>query len=128
QAPRLLDKDEVFLGECEDRDLREVDLLVAGELQQQAQRPLEAVDVDDETLVLGADVRFEFRFAEARCGRAHAGLSPSSRSKRLSSAARSTGSEARRNASARSLRRRASPASSGTFAAISSISSRTPLQ
>ena len=43
---RRLDEGEVLLGERQDRDAVQVDLLPAGELEQEVERPFEAVDVD----------------------------------------------------------------------------------
>ena len=45
-----------LLGQRQDRDLGEIDLVGAGEVQQQVERPLEPVQVDDEG-VLGAGRR-----------------------------------------------------------------------
>ena len=46
QPAGLLDEGEVLLGERQDRDAVEIDLLPAGEFEQQVERSLEPVDVD----------------------------------------------------------------------------------
>ena len=46
QLARLLDEDEVLLGQRQDRDAVEVDLLPPRKLEQEVERALEAVDVD----------------------------------------------------------------------------------
>ena len=45
---RPLDEGEILVGQRQDRDPGEVDLLGAGELEQQVERAFEAVDVDDQ--------------------------------------------------------------------------------
>ncbi len=45
---RFLDEGEVLLGERQHRNARQVDLLAAGELEQEVERPLEAVEIDRE--------------------------------------------------------------------------------
>src|SRR3546814_4654946 len=47
KAARLLDEDQILLRQREDRDLRQVDLLVARQRQQQVERPLEALQRED---------------------------------------------------------------------------------
>jgi hypothetical protein len=42
------DESEILIGKREDRDAGEIDLLLAGKRQQQVQRPLESVDIDDQ--------------------------------------------------------------------------------
>ena len=54
QLPRLLDEGEILLGQRQDRDLGEIDLLLAGERQQQVERALEALDVDQQRRLVGA--------------------------------------------------------------------------
>ncbi len=49
----LLDEGEILLGERQHRDLGEIDLLGAGQGEQQVERPLEAADIDDERLLGG---------------------------------------------------------------------------
>ena len=46
----LVDEGQVLLGQLQDRDLAQVDLLGARQRQQQVERPLEAVDIDDQRL------------------------------------------------------------------------------
>ena len=48
ELARLLDEGEILVGERQDRNAREIDLLVAGERQQEIERAFEAVDVDHE--------------------------------------------------------------------------------
>ena len=50
QPLRRLDEAEVLLGEPQDRDPPEVDLLAARQRQQEVERSLEAVEVDDQRL------------------------------------------------------------------------------
>ena len=59
QPARRLDESEVLLGERQDRDLCEIDLLVARKLEQKVERTFEAGDVDDKTLVGADDRRLE---------------------------------------------------------------------
>ena len=60
-----------MLGEREDRNALQVDLLPAREFEQQIEWPLEPIDVDDQALVV-ADFNIAF---EIRVG--HPGLPPS---------------------------------------------------
>ena len=71
QPARRLDEGEVLLGERQDRDLCEIDLLVARKLEQKVERTFEAGDIDDEALV-GADDR---RLEIVDCGSGSATLS-----------------------------------------------------
>jgi hypothetical protein len=48
QAAGSLDEGEILLGERQDRDAGDVDLLARASVEQQIERPLEAVDVDDQ--------------------------------------------------------------------------------
>ena len=50
QAARLVDEVEILLGERQDRDPGEIDLLAAGKREQEIERSLEALDVDHESL------------------------------------------------------------------------------
>jgi hypothetical protein len=43
---RFFDEDEVLLGERQDRDAVEIDLLASGELEKEVERAFEAVDID----------------------------------------------------------------------------------
>ena len=49
---RLLDEGEILVGKRQDRNLREVDLVVARQFEQQIERALEAADIDDQRLLL----------------------------------------------------------------------------
>ena len=53
---RLLDEGEILVGQRQDGDLREVDLLLARERQQQIERALEALDVDDQRRLVGGEL------------------------------------------------------------------------
>ncbi len=44
----MLDEGEVLLGERQHRNTRQIDLLEARELEQEVERPLEAVEIDGE--------------------------------------------------------------------------------
>ena len=78
QLPRLLDEGEVLLGQRQDRNLGEIDLLLAGQRQQQVERAFEALDVDDQRRLVGAAVgQFRSRMPRLRSsggpGRHHGG-------------------------------------------------------
>ena len=78
QLARLLDEDEILLGQRQDRDLGEIDLLLAGERQQQVERALEALDVDQQRRLVGAALgAVRFRMLRLRSsgapGRHHGG-------------------------------------------------------
>jgi hypothetical protein len=47
---RLVNIGEVLVGQLQDRDLREIDLVPPRQLQQQVERPLESVEVDAERI------------------------------------------------------------------------------
>src|SRR5262249_53901681 len=51
EPPRLADKSQILVGERQNGDLLEVDLLRARQRQQQIERSLEAFDIDDEIAV-----------------------------------------------------------------------------
>ena len=79
QFPHLLDEGEVLVGQRQDRDLGEVDLLLARQRQQQIERPFEALDVDDQRRLVGGElgrrsvssctlVRRHQRHSWRRCG------------------------------------------------------------
>ena len=53
QLARLLDEGEILVGQRQDRDLGEVDLLLAREREQEIERTLEAFDVDDQSRLVG---------------------------------------------------------------------------
>ena len=62
QSPRLLDEGEILVGERQDRNLREIDLLLAREREQQIERALEALDVDDQRRLVGGELRRQLGF------------------------------------------------------------------
>ena len=53
QLPRRLDEKQVLLGESEDRNPGEINLLPPSELEQKIKRPLESIEVDRESGVAG---------------------------------------------------------------------------
>ena len=53
ELSRALDEDQILLGERQDRNAREIDLLVARKVQQQVERPFEAGDIDDQRRIAG---------------------------------------------------------------------------
>ena len=53
QLPRCRDEREILLGERQDRDLGQVDLLLAREAQQQIDRPLEPVEIENQRRLAG---------------------------------------------------------------------------
>ena len=55
-APRLLDEGEILIGEREDRDFREIDLLLACQHQQQIERAFEALDIDHQRRLVGGAI------------------------------------------------------------------------
>ena len=59
QFARRLDEGEILVGELEDRNSRQVDLLAARKLKQQVERPLEPVDIDVERRFARATVELE---------------------------------------------------------------------
>src|ERR1044072_3721665 len=120
---RLLDEGEVLVGERQDRDLRQVHLLLARERQQQIERTLEARNVDDQRLLVGGEIGRQCGFEII----SHYALAimPANSSR---AALTSIGAGLRRAFSAASARRAASPLSGGTAPATARISSSVPLQ
>ena len=47
-------KDEILVGQRQDRNLRQIDLLLTRQRQQQIERAFEAFDVDDQRRLVGA--------------------------------------------------------------------------
>ena len=76
------DEVQVLLGEADDGDLGQVHLLLARERQQQVQRPLEALEIDDE--VAGRSTSGSVRRSRPRLGLAGHGTPPSARKIRSS--------------------------------------------
>src|ERR1051326_472451 len=132
QLPRRLDKREILVGERENGNLGQVDLLLAREDQQQVERPLEALHVDDERRLVGGALRRDFGieaellFAHERTASARTGAIIAAKRRRAS--ASSISGALRRQASAADARRAAAPSSGGTASATSHISSNRPLQ
>src|SRR6267378_789360 len=133
QAPRLVDENQVLVGERQDRNLGEVDLLLAGEREQQIERTFEALDVDDQGALVGPELGRQIG-VELHDIRRHQTLAslPATlaimRANSARAAAKSSGAGARRAASAASARAPARPESSGAALATASISARLPLQ
>ena len=135
QLARRLDEGEILVGERQDRNLGEVDLLLARQRQQQIERAFEALDVDDQRRLVGARapvarvvVSNVFGVMLDLCvalpGRRRSAASNMLRAPRR----HRTRSGAARAASAASARCAASPASRGAAPATSRISSSLPLQ
>ena len=53
QLSRVFDKDEILLGERQDGDSRQIDLLVARKVQEQIERTFETGDIDDQRRIAG---------------------------------------------------------------------------
>ena len=66
QFARGLDEGEILVGEFEDRNADEIDLLAARELQQQVERTFEAVEIDLERGLSGPAVDFEIILERGR--------------------------------------------------------------
>ena len=66
QFARGLDESEILVGEFEDRNADEIDLLAARELQQQVERTFEAVEIDLERGLTGPAVGFEIILERGR--------------------------------------------------------------
>src|SRR6185503_2954405 len=108
---------QVLFGEGKDRDFGEVDLLLAGEIEKQIERSFEADDIDNQAIVIAHGLRAKIVDSVGEGNRVlgHAAATwPRRKSKRASSDLRSNSTTSWRNVSAASVRRRASPASSGT--------------
>src|SRR6185312_10448246 len=117
---RGLDELEILVGQFQDRDLGDVDLLVARQRQEKIERALETIDLDEERFVRsGQSRRLEIEIV-ARV--AHA-LTLNSSVRRASAAAGSNGSGSTRCESACSARLSACPSSGLTSDATSFISS-----
>src|SRR5262249_43790796 len=133
ELARLLDEGEILVRERQDRNLGEIDLLLAGERKQEVERTFEALNIDHQCRLarrpLHCDVGFELDLVgghepppppPARISRT---APPSPRSAESSS----FGPPPRRS-SAASARAAASPLSAGTADATARISSSSPLQ
>src|SRR5205085_4099278 len=133
QAARVLDEGNVLVRQSQDRDLGEVDLLLAGHHQQQIKRPLETLDIDHEGALAGRQFRSEFGVKLHSVSIHNAILAPaapprsSSAANWLRAASTSNSPAACRNRNAAAARRPASPASAGASAATARISSSEPL-
>src|SRR5689334_1787196 len=139
QPPHLLDEGEVLVRERENGDFRQVDLLLAGEREQEIERALETLYVDDQRALVGGEIGrigaigsemhdFGGHHTRAPCAVAVPAASSIKRANSARAAARSTDAGARRVASAAVARVPARPASSGAALATASISLSEPLQ
>ena len=61
QPACFLDEDKILVRQRQDRDFREVHLLLASEHQQEIERPLETLDVNHERRLVGYHLGREFR-------------------------------------------------------------------
>src|SRR6516164_110161 len=133
QLARLLDEGKILIRERQDRNFGEVDLLLAGEREQEVERAFETLDIDHQCGLARRPVRGNVGF-ELDLVRVHEialrALAPASMSAAHSarSAARSCSKTSPRRLSAASARAAASPASTGTADATARISSSLPLQ
>ena len=70
KAARGFDEFEILLGEGEDGDFLQIDLLPPGEVEKQVERPLEPVDIDDEgaaaPIFVGLQLKFQFQKGRSR--------------------------------------------------------------
>ena len=67
---RRLDEGEILLGKLQNRNARKIDLLPPRELQQQVERPLEALDIDRERRFVERPIDLETFFDHWRAQRA----------------------------------------------------------
>src|SRR5262249_28762741 len=133
ELPRLLDEGEILVGKRQDRDLGEVDLLVARQGEKEIERSLEPFHVDDQGRLafgaIGHDIGGEGRMRHHETTTCVASRSCCmSAAKRARAAATAIASGCRGAASAAAARAAAAPPSSGASAATIRISSRRPLQ
>src|SRR5262249_22954693 len=131
QPARLLDEGEILVGQRQDRDLGEIDLLMAGQRQQEVEGPLETLDVDHQRRLVGSALRgklgLELEFVGAHEAlRASAGRSSTAANMARASATSITAGVLRA-ANAAAARRPASPVSGAASAATACISSSRPL-
>ena len=140
EAARLGDEVEILLGERENGDPGEVDLLGAGERKEKIEGPLEALDIDDQRLtgrhvlaLLGrvpiGQARLLWLLRHRVFGLVHhaTGVPAASLTSAIASVS-SKGSGACRKERARAKRSAAIPSSGGTALAVSTISANSPLQ
>src|SRR5215216_4946268 len=134
QPARPLDEGEILVGQRQDGDLRQIDLLLPRQHQQKVERPLKSLDVDDQgrlaaVLDWGRILKIQFfcRHAVATGGviRATGAIIAE---KRARASVRSNSAGGRRAAKAAAARCAGLPASMGASAATALISSRWPLQ
>ena len=132
QLARLFDEGKVLVGKRQDRDFRQVHLLLAGKRQQQIERALKALDVDHQRgLVCGPlrelgeelQVLADHAYPRAGCQAPAMSFKNSERA-----AGRSMGAAGFFAARAAAARHAVSPASKGASAATASISGISPLQ
>src|SRR5262249_44738888 len=137
ELARLLDELQVLVGERQDRDFRQIDLLLAGEREQEIERAFEALDIDHQCrlaagavgLQLRGGIGFQLDLVRAQyVALPVASAASITAANSLRAAATSRPSTFARRASAAPARAAASPASTGAAAATARISSRLPLQ
>src|SRR5262249_39214420 len=133
QRTYLLDEREILVGQRQNGDLSEIDLLLAGQREEEVERALKSLDVDDQRALvggkLGRDLGGELHDLGRHCVTPPAPTAPSTIEENCARACeRWSGTARRRAASAAVARRAASAASSGAAPATASISARTPLQ
>src|SRR4029450_7386279 len=134
QPPRLLDEGEILVRKRQDRDLGEVDLLLAGKREQQVERALQPLDLAHQRPLAGGKLGRQLALGLYVVGhhhapRASAGCAPVSISENVARGATTsiTGGSVRA-ASPAPARRAAAPASTGASLATASISASSPLQ
>src|SRR5262249_39695357 len=127
---RLLDEGEVLIGQRENGNFSEIDLLLTRQREQKIERAFKALDVHHQRRLVGGafgQFRFELLFSiHANPASGRMPCSSFASSARLTAISIAAGGL--RAASAAPARRAASPASAGVCAATSSISDKTPLQ
>src|SRR5215813_6962690 len=133
ELARLLDEGEILVCERQDRNFGEVDLLLAGQREQQVEWAFEALDIDHQCRLARCPLHFDVGFELHLVGVheiALRALAPAliSAVHSARSAARSCSKTRPRRSSAASARAAASPPSAGTADATARISSSSPLQ
>src|SRR5580692_3135608 len=132
QLSRRFDEGEVLVGQREDGDFGQVDFLLAREREQEIERALKTLDVDDQRRLIGGSLRqlaLELIIVGVHATTSAGGQVPFMRRENSARpAATSKGAAGRLVASAAAARRAASPASAGAAAATACISASSPLQ
>ena len=128
--PGRLDEGQILVGERQDRNLRQIDFLLARKHQQQVERAFEAFHIDDHGRFGGATVGADrgVKLLAAHDPAFRCGSSATICVNILRAASISNCSGPTRAASAASARFAASPESSGASPATAIISLMSPLQ